>query len=46
MVAKAESAIAEASRLLDGKSGENINHLHEMLADAKKKLAAESPKGV
>ena len=41
---KAESAIAEASRLLDGKSGENINHLHEMLADAKKKLAAESPK--
>ena len=41
---KAESAIAEASRLLDGKSGENVNHLHEMLADAKKKLAAESPK--
>ena len=41
---KAESAIAEAARLLDGKSGENINHLHEMLADAKKKLAAESPK--
>ena len=41
---KAELAIAEASRLLDGKSGENINHLHEMLADAKKKLAAESPK--
>ena len=41
---KAESAIAEASRLLDGKSGENVNHLHEMLTDAKKKLAAESPK--
>ena len=41
---KAESAIAEAARLLDGKSGENIDHLHEMLADAKKKLAAESPK--
>ena len=41
---KAESAIAEGARLLDGKSGENIDHLHEMLADAKKKLAAESPK--
>ena len=41
---KAESAIAEAARLLDGKSGENIDNLHEMLADAKKKLAAESPK--
>lgn len=41
---KAEAAIAEAARLLDGKSGENIDHLHEMLADAKKKLAAESPK--
>ena len=41
---KAEQAIAEASRLLAGKSGENINHLHEMLADAKKKLSSESPK--
>ena len=41
---KAEQAITEASRLLDGKSGENINHLHEMLADAKKKLSNESPK--
>ncbi len=41
---KAEQAITEASRLLDGKSGENINHLHEMLADAKKKLSSESPK--
>ena len=38
------TAIAEAARLLDGKGGENIDHLHEMLADAKKKLAAESPK--
>ena len=41
---KAEQAITEASRLLDGKSGENINHLQEMLADAKKKLSSESPK--
>ena len=41
---RAEDAIAEASRLLDGKSGENVNHLHEMLSDAKKKLASESPK--
>ena len=41
---KAEQAIAEASRLLAGKSGENINHLHEMLADAKMKLSSESPK--
>ncbi|MEC8258414.1 MAG: hypothetical protein VXZ94_04415 [Candidatus Thermoplasmatota archaeon] len=41
---KAENAIAEASRMLDGKSGENINHLHEMLSDAKQKLVNESPK--
>ncbi|MEC8541037.1 MAG: hypothetical protein VXY53_04280, partial [Candidatus Thermoplasmatota archaeon] len=41
---KAENAIAEASRMLDGKSGESINHLHEMLSDAKQKLANESPK--
>jgi len=42
--AKAENAIVDASRQLEGKSGENVNHLHEMLSDAKKKLAAESPK--
>ena len=42
--AKAEDAIVDASRQLEGKSGENVNHLHEMLADARKKLAAESPK--
>tara|TARA_B100001250_G_scaffold410908_1_gene438330 strand:+ start:3219 stop:4979 length:1761 start_codon:yes stop_codon:yes gene_type:complete len=42
--ARAENAIAEASRQLDGKNGEDINHLHEMLSDARKKLAAESPK--
>ena len=41
---KAELAIAEASRLLDGKSGESFNHLHEMLSDAKNKLASEAPK--
>ena len=41
---KAENAIAEASRMLDGRSGENINHLHEMLSDAKQKLVNESPK--
>ncbi len=41
---KAEAAITEASKLLSGKSGDNVNHLHAMLADAKKKLAAESPK--
>ncbi len=41
---KAENAIAEASRMLVGKSGESINHLHEMLSDAKQKLANESPK--
>ena len=42
--AKAEDAIVDASRQLEGKSSENVNHLHEMLSDARKKLAAESPK--
>ena len=41
---RAEQAIAEASRQLDGKKGDNIDHLHEMLRDAKNKLALESPK--
>ena len=41
---KAETAINEASQSLHGKTGENIDHLHEMLSDAKKKLAAELPK--
>ena len=41
---KAEQAIIEASRLLDGKTGESFNHLHEMLSDAKSKLANEAPK--
>jgi len=42
--AKAEQAITEASRLLSGKDGESIQHLKELLADAKKKLAIEAPK--
>ena len=41
---QAEKAIAEAQRQLDGKTEQNFKHLHEMLADAKKKLTAESPK--
>ena len=41
---QAEKAIAEAQRQLDGKTEQNLKHLHEMLADAKKKLMAESPK--
>ena len=41
---QAEKAIGEAQRQLDGKTEENFKHLHEMLADAKKKLSAESPK--
>ena len=40
----AEKAIAEAARQLQGKSGDGINHLREMLADARKKLASEAPK--
>tara|TARA_B100000767_G_C19773881_1_gene541530 strand:- start:596 stop:2356 length:1761 start_codon:yes stop_codon:yes gene_type:complete len=41
---QAEKAIGEAQRQLDGKTEQNFLHLHEMLADAKKKLYAESPK--
>ena len=41
---KAEQAITEASQLLDGKAGESFNQLHEMLSDAKNKLANEAPK--
>ena len=40
----AEKAIAEASRQLSKKEGEGIDHLREMLADARKKLASEAPK--
>ena len=41
---QAEKAIGEAERQLDGKTEENFQHLHEMLADAKKKLYSEAPK--
>lgn len=40
----AEKAIAEAARQMQGKSGDGIDHLREMLADARKKLASEAPK--
>mgnify|MGYP004463438851 FL=1 len=40
----AEKAIAEASRQLQQKEGEGVEHLKEMLADARKKLASEAPK--
>lgn len=40
----AENAITEASRQLSGKSGDAVEHLVEMLADAKKKLSSEKPK--
>lgn len=42
--AKAEHAITEASRLLSGNNAESIQHLKELLGDAKKKLAIEAPK--
>lgn len=42
--AVAEKAIAEAGRQLQGKDGESLAHLKEMLMDAKKKLASEAPK--
>ncbi len=40
---KAEQAIAEASLQLKDNDGESVQHLKEMLLDAKKKLANESP---
>lgn len=40
----AEKAIAEAGRQLQSKDGEGIEHLKEMLNDARKKLASEAPK--
>ncbi|MDE0857801.1 MAG: hypothetical protein OSA38_04460 [Candidatus Poseidoniaceae archaeon] len=42
--AVAEKAIGEAGRQLQGKSGDGVDHLREMLADARKKLASEAPK--
>ena len=41
---KAESAIAEASRALDGKRGDGVAHLHELLGQAKSKMGSEQPK--
>ena len=42
--AKAEDAITEGSRMLDGKKGEGIQRLHEMLNEAKTLLASEKPR--
>lgn len=40
----AEQSIAEASRLLAGNEAESVQHLKELLADARKKLASEAPR--
>jgi hypothetical protein len=40
----AEQSIAEAGRLLTGNDAESIQHLKELLADAKKKMANEAPR--
>jgi len=42
--AMAEQAITEASLLLSDNDAESVQHLKELLADAKKKLANEAPK--
>ena len=42
--AKAEEAITEATRALDGKGGAGAKQLREMLAEAKAHLAKEQPK--
>lgn len=42
--ALAEQAIAEASRLLSDNDAESVQHLKELLSDARKKLAAEAPR--
>jgi hypothetical protein len=41
---RAEDAITEATRAMDGKKGDGIAHLRELLADAKEKLSKEQPK--
>jgi hypothetical protein len=41
---RAEDTIAEASRSLDGRKGEGIAHLRDLLRDAKDKLRNEEPK--
>ena len=40
----AEQAITEGSRLLAGNQAESVQHLRELLADAKKKMNAEAPR--
>ena len=40
----AEQSIAEAVRLLTGNDAESVQHLKELLADAKKKMANEAPR--
>lgn len=40
----AEQAIAEASRLLSDNDAESVQHLKELLSDARKRLAAEAPR--
>ena len=42
--AKAEKAILEATRALDGKDGAGANQLREVLSEAKAELAREQPK--
>ncbi len=42
--ALAEQAIAEASRLLSDNDAESVQHLKELLSDARKKLVAEAPR--
>lgn len=41
---RAEDAITEATRALDGKKGDGIAHLRVLLSDAKEKLSKEQPK--
>ena len=41
---RAEDSIAEATRALDGKNGEGVAALRDMLAQAKEKLQQEQPK--
>lgn len=41
---RAEDTIAEASRALDGKKGEGVAHLRDLLQEAREKLRKEEPK--
>ena len=41
---KAETAVLEATRALDGKQGAGVKHLRELLADANTNLQQERPK--